>query len=100
MQKIGRARVPSYCMNCGKPYPWTQKKIVTAIQILTEFGDLEAKEKATIEQDVENIAKDVPEAELSARRIDRVLKKCSGAGYEILMELASSTAAKILKGPY
>jgi len=42
----------------------------------------------------------VPEAELSARRIDRILGKCGGAGYEIIMELASRTAAKILKGPY
>ena len=92
--------VPSYCMNCGKPYPWTRKKIVTAIQILTEFGNLEQAEKATIERDVENIAKDAPESELSARRIDRILKRCGGVGYEILMELASRTAANILKGPH
>jgi hypothetical protein len=93
------ADVPSYCMNCGKPYPWTQKKIVTAIQILTEFGDLEASEKETIEQDVENIARDVPESELSAGRIARVLKRCGRVGYGVIMELASSTAAKILRDP-
>ena len=91
--------IPSYCSSCGEPYPWTQKRIQTAIQILAEFGDLDEQEKKTIEQDVENIAKDVPEAELSARRIKRIWKKCSNAGYEVIMELASRTAAKILKGP-
>jgi len=91
--------VPSYCPNCGKPFSWTQKRIQTAIQIFAEFGDLKDKEKETIEQDVENIAKDVPEAELSAMRIKRIWKKYGPIAYEAIMEFASRTAAKILKVP-
>ena len=93
------ADVPSNCSNCGKPYPWTEKKIMTAIQILAEFGNLNEEEKKTINQDINNIAKDVPEAELSARRIKRIWEKCGRAGYEVIMELASRTAAQILKNP-
>jgi hypothetical protein len=91
--------VPSYCANCGKPYPWTQHKIATAIQIFVEFGDLNEEEKETISQDIENIAKDVPETELSARRIKRIWERGKSVGYEIMMEFASRTAAKIFKGP-
>lgn len=91
--------LPSYCPDCGEPYPWTPKKIITAIQILAEFGNLDDEEKKTIEQDVHNIAKDVPEAELSARRIKRIWDKGSRVGYEVIMEFASRTAANILKGP-
>ena len=94
---VRRAFVPLYCQDCGEPYPWTQKKITTAIQILAEFGNLDEEENKTIKQDIENIAKNVPEAELSARRIKRIWKKCSRAGYEVIMEFASRTAAKILK---
>ncbi len=93
------AGVPSYCSNCGKPYPWTENKIITAIQTLTEFGDLNEEEKKTIKQDVENIAKDVPDAELSARRIKRIWERGKSVGYEAIMEFASRTAAKILKDP-
>lgn len=93
------ADVPCYCQNCGEAYPWTQKKISTAIQILAEFGDLSEAEKDTLEQDVENIAKDVPEAELSARRIRRIWARGKSVGYEVIMEFASRTAAKILKDP-
>jgi len=77
--------VPSYCSNCGKPYPWTEKKIMSVIKILAEFGNLDEEEKKTINQDIENIAKDVPETELSARRIKRIWEKCSRAGYEVIM---------------
>ena len=92
------ADVPSYCPNCGEPFPWTQKRIQTAIQILLEFGDLEEEEKKTIKKDIENIAKDVPEAELSARRIKRIWDKGGKVAYEVIMEFASRTAAQILKG--
>jgi len=94
------AKVPSYCHNCGKPYPWTNQKIATAIQILTEFGELSETEKKTIDQDVENIAKDVPEAEVAARRIKRIWERGKIVAHELIMEFASRTAAKILKGPY
>ncbi len=93
------ASVPSYCPNCGEPYPWEQKKITTAIQIFVEFGDLNEEEKKTIEQDIKNIAKDAPEVELSARRIKRIWERGKNVGYEVIMEFASRTAANILKGP-
>jgi hypothetical protein len=93
------ADVPPHCHNCGEPYPWTKSKIMTAIQILTEFGELNGQEKKTIEQDVNNIARDVPQTELSAMRIKRILGKCGGAAHEIIMEFASRTAAKVLKNP-
>ncbi len=49
-----------------KPYPWTENKILTAIQIFAEFGNLDDAEKKPIEQDIKNIAEDAPQAELSA----------------------------------
>jgi hypothetical protein len=91
--------VPLYCDNCGKPFLWTENKIQTAIQTLMEFGNLSDDEKKTIEQDINNIARDVPQSELSANRIKRILKNCGMVGSEIIMEFASRTAAKVLKNP-
>ena len=89
--------VPSYCSNCGKPYPWTENKIATAIQMFAEFGNLDAKEKDTIEQDIKNIAKDIPQSKLSAMRIKQIWKKYGLVAYDVIMEFASKTAAEILK---
>ncbi len=91
--------VPSYCDNCGKAYPWTQNKIRTAIQLFAEFGNLDDDEKKTIEEDINNIAKNVPQAEISAMRIKRIWKKCEGLAYDIIMDLASRTIAEMLKNP-
>ena len=89
---------PAYCLSCGKPYPWTENKILTAIQMFAEFGNLDDKEKETIEQDIKNIAEDAPQAELSAMRIKRLWEKYSPVARDIIMELASKTIAEILKG--
>lgn len=88
--------VPKYCPNCGEPYPWTERKIRAAIQTFAEL-DLDEEEKKTIDQDIENIAKNVPEAELSVSRIKRIWDKYGRVGYEVIIDLASNTIAKMLK---
>ena len=97
MRSVYKADVPSYCSGCGKPYPWTESKITTAIQIFAEFGNLDENEKENIKQDINNIARDMPQAELSAMRIKRIWAKSKNVGYELIMEFASRTAANILK---
>jgi len=93
------ADVPAFCQNCGKPYPWTENKIKTAIQIFAEFGGLDEEEKKTIKEDINNIARDIPQSELSALRIKKIWKKYGQLAYNIIMEFSSKTAANILKNP-
>jgi len=90
---------PAYCLSCGKPYPWTESKILTAIQIFAEFGKLDEEEKKTIKQDINNIAKDIPQSELSAMRIKRMWEKYGKIAYAVIMDFVSKTAAEILKNP-
>jgi hypothetical protein len=98
--KLNRShRVPQYCHNCGKAYPWTENRIQTAIQIFAEFGGLDDEEKKTIEDDIRNIARDVPQGELSAMRIKKIWQKYGKIAYNVIMEFASKTAAEILKNP-
>ena len=96
---VKRVFVPLYCRNCGKPYPWTQRKIAEAIRAFKESGKLDEEEEKIISQDIENISKDVPDAEPSAWRIRRIWEKYGPIAYDAIMEFASRMAAQILKGP-
>ncbi|MFA5865175.1 MAG: DUF2321 domain-containing protein [Phycisphaerae bacterium] len=95
----GLFSTPSYCHNCGKPYPWTDNKIQTAIQIFAEFGKLDENEKETIEEDIKNISRNIPQSELSALRIKKIWKKYGQIAYGVVMDFASKTTAEILKNP-
>jgi len=86
--------VPSYCVKCGKPYPWTEKMIIAAIQVFAELG----VQESTIDEDMHNIAKDIPQATPSAIRIERICKKLGPLAYNVVMEFATKTTTEILKG--
>jgi hypothetical protein len=90
--------LPSYCTNCGEPYPWTQRKIAAAIQAFIESGKLDKEEEKIISKDIENISKDIPDAEPSAIRIKGIWEKYGPICRELILELMSRTAAKILQG--
>lgn len=96
-----RVNTPSYCPNCGEPYPWTTRKRrkEESIQAFLESGKLDEEEKKTVGEDIENISKNIPDTEPSAIRIKKIWKKYGPIAYEAIMEFASRTAAKILKGP-
>ncbi len=93
---VGPVDVPSYCSNCGKPYPWTENTIVAAIQMFAELG-IDENEESTIDEDMHNIAKDIPQAKPSAMRIKRICDKYGPVAYNVVMEFASKTAAEVLK---
>ncbi len=88
--------VPDYCSNCGKPYPWRENTIVAAIQMFAELG-IDENEESTIDEDMHNIAKDIPQAKPSAMRIKRICDKYGTVAYNVVMEFASKTAAEVLK---
>ena len=96
---VGSCWLPAYCHKCGKPFPWTENKIQTAIQIFAEFGGLDNEEKKTIENDIRNISRDIPQGELAAMRIKKIWQKYGKIAYNVIMEFVSKTAAEILKHP-
>ncbi len=97
--KINLQKPPSYCHNCGKPYPWTDRNIQAAIELFIESGKLDEKELEQTKQDIRNISRDIPQAEPSAMRIKKRLKLCGIVAYNVMMEFATKTAAAVLKQP-
>jgi hypothetical protein len=95
----GIYNLPAYCQKCGKSFPWTENKIQTAIQIFVEFGNLDEAQLNQTKEDIKNIARDVPQAELSAMRIKALWGKYGNIAYNVIMEFASKTASEILKHP-
>lgn len=89
---------PAYCHACGKPYPWTEERIRAALDEFLEFGELDDREKETIEDDLRSIASDGPRTPLAARRIKKIWTRVGNVAYSVLMDFASKTAAEILKG--
>lgn len=95
-------KLPAYCIECGKPYPWTVRNLHAAKDLAAELEELNSEEKKTLETSIEEITKDNTQAQVGATRIKKIMGKISSTTGEILqkviVDVASETAKKILLG--
>lgn len=95
---------PSYCYNCGNPYPWTEK----TIKKLTETFELAEVSKTDIIEIMDtlpDIIASTPTTELSAYKINKIGSKFSGAASvawakvirPLIVDISSETAKRIIK---
>lgn len=95
-------KLPAYCIECGKPYPWTVKNLQTAKELANELEELNAEEQKILEKSIEEVTRDNTQAQVGATRIKKIMGKISSTTGEILqkviVDVASETAKKILQG--
>jgi len=96
-----RYKIPSFCYNCGKPYPWTKTKLKAAQELALEMENLSPDEKEVLTKSIDDIVKDTPETSLAATRIKKLLSKAgktaASAFRDLVVDIASETAKKLLK---
>ncbi|AKI97988.1 DUF2321 domain-containing protein [Kosmotoga pacifica] len=67
--------LPKYCHNCGKPYPWTEKSIEAAKELLMELDSGYGED--FLNKTVEDLISDDPETKVAIVRIKKMLAKAS-----------------------
>lgn len=93
---------PSFCFNCGKPFPWTTAKIEAAKELAEELDELQPNERAVLKTAIGDLSSGTPRTELAVHRYTNILQK-AGSGAQkamtsIMLEIASETAKKLLFG--
>lgn len=93
-------RPPSYCSNCGKPYPWTSAKIEALVELAKMEEVLSDKEVEVFSSHVKDISSDTPNTVVSTNKLIIMSKKFSARAWQeirsLLVDIASETAKKIL----
>ncbi len=91
--------IPSFCDNCGKPYPWISVKLEAAKDLINE-SNLNNSDKNIFSENLGSILHESPKTSLAANRIRNVLSKAgkpiAEAFYKIFIDVSSETAKKIL----
>ncbi|KYP79598.1 DUF2321 domain-containing protein [Ferroacidibacillus organovorans] len=92
----------AFCQSCGEPFPWTSRRIKAAIDLAE--SELEEADKEVFEQNVGELVTDSPQTKVAAARIKKILTKVGTTFGEsirdILVDVASETAKKIIWGQY
>jgi len=101
--RIRDGRRPSYCGQCGKPFPWTE----TALEAAKAYADelnLTFDEKSALQVTMNDLTADTPRTELAAHRFKKVLSKIGPVAGEalksIIVNFATEAAKKLIEARF
>jgi hypothetical protein len=96
------SQVHKYCAGCGKPFPWTEAALKAAAELADELDELNAEDKITLKGTFVDLTADTPRTQVAATRFKRIIKKVTSTTGEaiqkIIVDVASETALKLIKG--
>ena len=91
---------PSFCRNCGKPFPWTESKLKAAHELSQEIDNISDVERKMLAESIDDLVKDTPRTPLAVTRFKKIIAKAGstigGSIRDILVDIASETAKKAL----
>jgi hypothetical protein len=72
----GDYTAPSFCFNCAKPFPWTERATQAAIELFTEeIGASNTQEIDQFKDTLDNLVKETPRTPLAAGRFRKAMGK-------------------------
>lgn len=94
--------VPSFCHNCGLPYPWVERRLKAARDYAHEIAELSDEDKNVLDESLDELVKDSPQTDLAATRFKRLMAKVGREAAEtfrkLLVDIVSETAKKVIWG--
>ena len=91
---------PSFCSDCGQPYPWTEAKIKAAQELADELDNLSLQEREMLKRSLDDIVKDSPQTTVAATRFKKLAAKAgkvAADGFrDILVDVLSEATKRII----
>jgi hypothetical protein len=93
---------PSFCYSCGSAFPWTERKIASAVELIEVGANLPAEELEQFRADLTELTKDSPKTQVASIRFKKVMAKvgtsvASGVR-DIVVDVLSEAAKKAIWG--
>jgi len=92
--------LPSFCPDCGKPYPWTEAKLKAARELTDLLEGLSTEECEILKKGFDDIMLDTPQTTVAATRFKKIAAKVGKIAAKQLrklaVDIASETAKKII----
>ena len=92
----------AYCLGCGKPYPWTEKRVQAAKELADEIAHLKPQERELLKRSIDDLLTDTPRTHLAIARFKRLIAKAGpeaeAALREILVQVVSEAVRKAIWG--
>lgn len=101
--RSGHDPAPAFCYACGHPFPWTERKLKAAVDLMKTGGRVSDAELEQFVEDLDELTKDSPMVPVAALRVkslmDKVGNPAAKLAREVLEGLVSEAAMKTIREP-
>ena len=91
---------PYYCWNCGKPYPWTEKILENAVEILSLDETIGETERELIKNAIPNLIVETPDTPVAVAKYKKGISQAAefvkASMRQLLIDVVSETIKKTL----
>lgn len=91
---------PSFCINCGNPFPWTELKLKAAHDLAKEIDNISEDDRNMLQISIDDLVKDTPSSNVAAMRFKKIMQKVGppvlSLFRDILVDVVSETIKKSL----
>lgn len=91
-------KVPAFCYNCGKSFPWTERQIDAAKELADEIVEIDRADLDKAKAALVALTSDTPQTPVAVVRVKKMLEKAGpaiGGGIkDILVGIATEAAKK------
>lgn len=98
----GEYAPPAYCHNCGRAFPWTERKVDAATDLVEISGKLSSEELAQFRADLSEMTKESPRLLVASTRFKQTMAKVgsavAGGVRDIVVDVLSEAAKKAIWG--
>jgi hypothetical protein len=98
----GQSPAPSFCRECGKSFPWTERRLAAAKELADELDGLTDDDKLKLRGALDDLAKEGPKVEPAKLRFKQIMKKVGREGIEmmksVVTDLVSESVRKSIYG--
>ena len=92
--------LPYYCYSCGSPYPWTQRILDHALELISLDDDLDDTSKELIKNAIPDLLVETPVTPVAAAKYRKGISKAGqiiqDSMYNLLVDIVSETVKKLL----
>lgn len=89
--------VPSYCYNCGKPYPWTLSALESAAMLIEEDEKLDTELQGKVVETLQDIIVETPKTQVAVVRLKKALATAGKFTAEGLRQFAIDFGCEFAK---
>jgi hypothetical protein len=87
---------PAHCHQCGKPYPWTERRAAALADAIDEVDELSQIERDKLKQSIPDVLSKTPGTDTAVARFKKAIKKGGDVGGKLLSDVLAKVAAEVV----